>query len=243
MNEPVRVLEDEGTPRGPWKVEGLNERVGATLMPAVLDLMRQKPLPKDAETLLNKCDNKQRSLYYSDFVKIMNWTGLTVRDLFRAMGAEIFWPNDEFREIAESCEKLPDPILRKARDMAAETSPTWPILLAERKPSVRLVEASLRKTSILRERKRKGRDSLPKSGQTRLIRLTPEKMVEESMRMGISMHWILKLDPNHLIYGTKPEIEEILDAYSFMQPSVRMNFVAAFCELAERVGGAEYENR
>ena len=228
----------EGTTGNVWKREGKSERVGKTDKENIVDLMKKQPLDKESKAWAEtRSQSYGKSLTYGEFEEVMDRSGLTVRDLFGAMGVEIVWPNETFRTIAEICEKLPQETLEKVRDMVVKTVPNWCWAINEEKPSLKLMEASIRRTVMLRERTKSGKDPLAKRKSNRLVRLKPQEMVDESARMGISMHWVLNLKPKYLIYGTKPEIEEILDGFSFMQPSLRESFVAALKEMVKKEEG------
>lgn len=229
----------EGAVGHTWKREGKSERIGKDDKAKILALMRTRP---SSEKLTKWIDSRSKefgiALTYADLSEAMDLSGLTVRELFRAVGVEIGWPSETFRVVAKICEVLPQKILEKVRDCVVSTVPSW-CWIEEEKPSLKLVEASMRRTVMLRERGDSGRAEdapLAKRKCNRLIRLKPQGLVDESIRMGISMHWVLNLKPQYCIYGTRAESEEILDGFSFMQPRFRKSFVTALKEIAIEEG-------
>ena len=81
----------EGTTGNVWKREGKSERVGKTDKENIVDLMKKQPLDKESKAWAEtRSQSYGKSLTYGEFEEVMDRSGLTVRDLFGAMGVEIF---------------------------------------------------------------------------------------------------------------------------------------------------------
>lgn len=181
-------------------------------------------------------------LTYDKLSEIMRICQLRLDEAFDLVGVEVRWPGEDFERLASACDKLPSELISQVAATARELAPDW-----QKREEIDELLPTRRALNILRRKTSCGDRMNLEIEELRhawddgkfFTTIATEAMPEVAEYLQISLHWLMRLDRDILVYAKKPETEAVLDEFSFMPPDLRDRFIQAVETLSE---GASYED-
>lgn len=210
------------------------ERIRGPLYDHLLSLMLSL---EDEETSRKASDivsaGYGESISYRKLPEYLSVLSLTVREMYAGIGVSVEFPSPEFEEVCLLCEEMPIEIRSRIHEVLYRMVPSWHEEVMRNFPSVRLYK--------LFQRTRLGRSDRLSESEAGVVErkgvynasphIRPEKFPELSVQYGVSLRWVLGGDRRLIVYGSAPETDDVLELFSFLQPSQRDNFLQLLREL------------
>lgn len=187
-----------------------------------------KTITPKAELLEN--GPRIRRVTYDMLPELLRIAELNGRQLYELMGVTVPWPDEQFRILAERCELLPEKMIDQIFTSAVQMTPNWWMSdeIKEAHPSDR---ARLLFQHRFPRTMRKTIDCPPLekvwNDQHSAYTIPFLDFPEVAQTLNVNLHWLLCFDDRTCFFGSRPEIDLILNVFSFMPDRLRQTFFEA----------------
>lgn len=155
---------------------------------------------------------------YMGLSSILRTANLDLRGMYRLIGVELTFPNEEFAEVATICERLDDAQLSYVLDIASLLTVDFKADPIMNGPSATQAALSVyklkRPPGKMFENHCKPIDRLFTNSECMTIDIID--FPEVSKYLGVSLHWLFRLANDVSAYGLKSMTEMVLDLFGFM---------------------------
>ena len=187
-----------------------------------------KSIPPKAELL--ESGPRVRRVTYDTLPELLRIAELNGRQLFQLMGVPVPWPDDEFKLLAGQCEHLPEKTVHQILYSAIQMTPNW-WMTEEAQAACPSDRARLLFQRRFPRTMRKMINCPPLekiwTDQHSAYTIPFRDFPETAQILKVNLHWLLCLDEGTCFFGSRPEIDFVLNVFSFMPEQLRKTFLEA----------------
>ena len=188
---------------------------------------REENQSRKAGESVDKC------LTFDSLGQLLRVTGISGSAFFSLAGLPCEWPGAGFQTVCGLCNSLTPELLERIRESAYALAPDWwrAEEFMESQPSVRARAAFIRILPYDRQREAPKYIKAAAYDNTRSTSIPISEFSGVETRLGINLHWLLRLPPDVPFFGENGIVDEILDAFSFMPDDTKAYFIAGLEKL------------